>query len=208
MLLLINNAMVFYLKNMREYKCATLLRDMVCSTWRHTPEETSRGQVSIAAVVDPPPIPTMDISTTPAEDTNKLPGKVKATKNGPLSMPRGSRRAPIPTPLLAWRNQEVGKRNDNGHRPQDFLREGGHRGREKEGNRVSGEVHSGTPYHEGFVKLKMAGIILNDWHHSHLCLSRVDLVFCFRERIRNKQEQVDFNLQLLNKHWSFVRPCS
>ncbi|KAI4371702.1 hypothetical protein MLD38_010024 [Melastoma candidum] len=110
MLLLINNAMVFYLKNMREYKCATLLRDMVCSTWRQTPEETRRGQVSMAAVADPPPIPTMDISTTPAEDTNKLPGKVKATKNGPPSMPRGSRRAPIPTPLLAWRNQEVGKR--------------------------------------------------------------------------------------------------
>ncbi|KAI4387610.1 hypothetical protein MLD38_000030 [Melastoma candidum] len=40
--------MVFHLKNMREYKCATLQWDMVCSTWRQPPEETSHGQVSDA----------------------------------------------------------------------------------------------------------------------------------------------------------------
>ncbi|KAI4365109.1 hypothetical protein MLD38_021127 [Melastoma candidum] len=93
MLLLINNALVFYSKNTREYKSATLLRDVVSSTRRQTPEETSRAQVSVAPIADPPPAPTMDISAAPAEDTNKLPGKVKATKNGPPRTPRGSKKS-------------------------------------------------------------------------------------------------------------------
>lgn len=85
-LLLINNALVFYSKNTREYKSAMLLRDIVSPKMRQSPEGSS-GK-ALAATAD-----AAKTDASACQNINKPPGKVSATKNATWRTPRANKKS-------------------------------------------------------------------------------------------------------------------